>query len=155
MKPASPTTATGHPPRPARIKTTSRTRLYWSSTLLLALCIVSGGAAELVHFEGNVEGTVVMLGYPMYFLTILGACKVAGGIVILAPRLPRLKEWAYAGIFFDVGGAAASHLLAHDYGAGGFHVWINAVLAALTLMSWALRPSSRRIGAHVLSSPVT
>ena len=131
-----------------------RTTIYWSSTLLLAFCIISGGIAELLHFKGNVEGTVVALGYPMYFLTILGACKVAGGAVILAPRLPRLKEWAYAGIFFDVGGAAASHLLAHDYGAGGFHVWVNLVLAALTLASWALRPSSRAIGANAPGSPV-
>lgn len=119
---------------------------YWVATVLLALAILSGGVAELLHAKGNVEGAVVRLGYPLYFLTILGAWKVAGALVILAPGLPRLKEWAYAGIFFDVTGAAISHAFAHDYGATGFHVWVNLLFGALVLVSWSLRPPERALG---------
>ena len=53
----------------------------------------------------------------LYFLTIIGVWKVLGAIAILVPGFARLKEWAYAGIFFDVTGAAASHWAVGDYGA--------------------------------------
>ena len=59
------------------------------------------------HLRNNVEG-IVHLGYPLYFITIIGFWKVLGAITLLAPGFPRLKEWAYAGIFFDLTGAAAS-----------------------------------------------
>ena len=69
---------------------------------------MSGGVAQLARVPGVVDGFVRVLGYPPYFVTILGFWKVAGAIAILVPRFPRLKEWAYAGIFFDLTGAAAS-----------------------------------------------
>jgi hypothetical protein len=53
----------------------------------------------------------VHLGYPLYFVTILGFWKVLGAMALLAPRFPRLKEWAYAGTFFEMTGAAASHAM--------------------------------------------
>jgi DoxX-like family len=64
--------------------------------------IGSGGAAEAVHLKPNVDGIVHVLGYPLYFLTIIGIWKVLGVIVLLVLRFPRLKEWAYAGIFSNV-----------------------------------------------------
>ena len=72
--------------------------------------------------------------------------KVLGAIAILAPRFPRLKEWAYAGIFFDLTGAAASCAAVGGYGAYAFHVIAPLTLAGLTMASWALRPESRTIG---------
>ena len=69
----------------------ARNIAYWITTIVLAFCILSGGAAETVHYQANVEGIVVRLGYPLYFPTIIGIWKVLGAIVILAPRLSRLS----------------------------------------------------------------
>ena len=115
---------------------------YWVTTVVLALAMISGGAAELARLPGNVEG-MVHLGYPLYFMTIIGFWKVLGGIAVLMPRFPRLKEWAYAGIFFNMTGAAASHLVCGD---AAWHVVVTSLLAALAIASWALRPPSRTLG---------
>ena len=96
--------------------------------------------------RGDLHGTVPMLGYPIYFMVILGFWKVLGAIAIVAPRYPRLKEWAYAGIFFDLTGAAASCAAVGGYGAYGFHVIAPLILTVLTLASWWLRPESRVLG---------
>lgn len=122
-----------------------KSTFYWIATIPLALSIFTGGIAEVVRLKGNVDG-MVLLGYPPYFLTILGTWKVLGATAILLPGIPRLKEWAYAGIFFNVTGAAASHLFMHDYGIGAFHVVVNVVFAAMVIASWALRPQSRALG---------
>jgi len=116
---------------------------YWATTALVAFAVVSGGAAELARRPDNIEG-LVKLGYPAYLATIIGFWKVLGGIAILAPRLPRLKEWAYAGIFFNMTGAAVSHAVSHD---ATWHVIVTASLAALALASWALRSQTRILGA--------
>jgi hypothetical protein len=84
------------------------------------------------------------LGYPAYFVTILGTWKVLGAFSILAPRLPRLKEWAYAGIAFDLTGAAFSHA-AMDHPA--VKLIVPLVLLGIAAASWALRPPSRMLGA--------
>jgi hypothetical protein len=63
------------------------------------------------------------------------------------PRFPRLKEWAYAGIFFNVTGPAASHAAIGDYGIYAFHILVNVFLVLLAVASWALRPQSRTLGA--------
>jgi uncharacterized membrane protein YphA (DoxX/SURF4 family) len=122
----------------------SRSRLvaYWVTTAIVALILLSGGFFQVIHQTGAVEG-ITSLGYPTYFVTILGVWKILGGIVLLAPRTPRLKEWAYAGAIFDLTGAALSHA-AHD-GSVGHVVWPLA-LAALAVASWALRPESRIVG---------
>ena len=124
----------------------ARNVVYWASTAVLAFSILSGGAAEAVHFRGNVEGVVQRLGYPLYCLTIIGIWKVVGAIVILIPGSPRLKECAYAGIFFNVTGAAASHAAVGDYGPLAFHILVNVLFATLVIVSWALRPQGRVIG---------
>jgi uncharacterized membrane protein YphA (DoxX/SURF4 family) len=85
--------------------------------------------------------TATHLGYPAYFMTILGVWYVSAGIVVLAPRLPRLKEWAYAGLVFNYTGAAFSHVWMGD----GFEKLVGPVIfIGLTLTSWALRPEPRR-----------
>ena len=66
---------------------------YWTFTILAALLFAVPGAALLLrvpHFTAD----MARLGYPVYFLTILGIWKLLGVIAILAPGLPRLKEWA-------------------------------------------------------------
>jgi hypothetical protein len=125
--------------------TRGKTVAYWVATTLLVFSILSGGLAEFLQVPGNVQG-IVLLGYPTYFISLIGLWKVLGAIAISAPRFPRLKEWAYAGIFFNVTGAAASHVIMGDYGAYAFHVVVDLVLAALVIVSWALRPPSRVLG---------
>jgi hypothetical protein len=119
---------------------------YWVTTVLVAFPIGSGGFFQMMQYHANPHGIVPVLGYPMYFFAILGFWKALGAIAILVPRFPLLKEWAYAGIFFDLTGAAASCAAVGGYGAYGFHVLAPLLLALLTVASWALRPASRRIG---------
>jgi hypothetical protein len=119
---------------------------YWTTTVLVAFFIGGGGLAQIAQFLGKPHGVVPILGYPMYFFGILGFWKALGAIAILVPRFPRLKEWAYAGIFFDLTGAAASVAAVGVYGAYAFHILAPLILAGLTVASWALRPESRIIG---------
>jgi uncharacterized membrane protein YphA (DoxX/SURF4 family) len=112
--------------------------------------MLSGGLAELAQLRGNAEG-MQALGFPLYMMTILGAWKVLGSMAVLAPRLPRLKEWAYAGMFFNMTGAAVSHLVVGDE---TWHAWYTASLAIVVLVSWALRPASRTLGAPVIHAPL-
>jgi hypothetical protein len=126
--------------------TRAKTIAYWTTTGLVAFFIGGGGGAQIAQYIAKPHGVVPLLDYPMYFFAILGFWKVLGAIAILVPRYPRLKEWAYAGIFFDLTGAAASCAMVGGYGAYGFHVIAPLILAGLTVVSWALRPESRVIG---------
>ncbi|HTV16308.1 MAG TPA: DoxX family protein [Acidobacteriaceae bacterium] len=126
---------------PGVVRSRSRVILYWIATLLIAAEMVTGGTWDLVR-TAYVRELMAHLGYPEYMLTILGAWKILGAIAILAPGFPRLKEWAYAGMIFDLTGAAASHLVCHDPGS---KVVIPLTLSLIALLSWALRPSSRRL----------
>jgi len=118
---------------------------YWTTTILVAFPIGSGGIAQVAHLQQNVDGFTRVLGYPLYFLTVLGVWKVVGAIAILVPRFPRLKEWAYAGIFFDLTGAAASWAAVGGSGEA-FHIIAPLIIAGLAVASWALRPESRTMG---------
>jgi hypothetical protein len=119
--------------------------VYWIMTGLVAFFIGGGGASQIWQYTANPHGIVPLLLYPMYFFAILGFWKVMGSIAILVPRYPLLKEWAYAGIFFDLTGAAASCAAVGGYGAYGFHVIAPLIITGLTVASWALRPESRRL----------
>ena len=115
---------------------------YWTTTVLGPASFVIGGVLNLTQSEQVVTVTQ-HLGYPLYFTSILGAWKLLGAIVIVAPGLPRLKEWAYAGFFFDLTAAAFSRAAVGDATAD-----IVAPLGflALVLASWALRPANRTLG---------
>jgi uncharacterized membrane protein YphA (DoxX/SURF4 family) len=113
---------------------------YWVTTALVALVMLSGGLFQVMKQEGAVAG-ITRLGYPLYVVIMLGVWKVLGGLALLAPRTPRLKEWAYAGIVFDLVGAAVSQGAS---GMGAGHVVWPLALLLLALASWALRPESRR-----------
>lgn len=119
--------------------------VYWVTTILVAF-FMSGGVAQILQFRANPHGVVPELGYPLYFFLILGVWKVLGAIAILVPRFPRLKEWAYAGIFFDLTGAAASCAAVGGYGVYAFHVIAPLLIAGLAVASLALRPPSRTVG---------
>lgn len=125
---------------------------YWMVTVLIALETIVGGVADLVHGKAIlVTGTpvadiVTHLGYPIYFLRIIGVWKLLGGIVLLIPGYPRLKEWAYAGIFFELSGAAVSWWM-HEHNLG--EALTPMILAVVALVSWALRPRRRLLGTLV------
>ncbi|MEM6296792.1 MAG: DoxX family protein [Myxococcota bacterium] len=108
---------------------------------MVAFVIGAGGVADLSGAAEVAEG-FARLGYPEYFATILGVWKIGGAVVILLPKTPLLKEWAYAGIVFDLTGAAASHVYVSD--PVGETV-VPLVVLALTVASWMLRPAGRRL----------
>jgi uncharacterized membrane protein YphA (DoxX/SURF4 family) len=114
---------------------------YWAATAILSLQFLVGGVVTLARPPEVLAG-MEHLGYPVYFGLILGVWKVLGAAALLAPRFPRLKEWAYAGIFFDLTGAVVSHAASGD----GAKALGPVVFLALAIASWALRPSSRVIG---------
>ncbi|HET7349060.1 MAG TPA: DoxX family protein [Acidobacteriaceae bacterium] len=123
--------------------TQSRARLiaYWLFTIVVAFELAAGALWDLLHIE-FVRASLVRLGYPQYLLYILGAWRIPGTLALLVPRFPRLKEWAYAGAFFDFTGAAASLLF---IGARPGQWIVPLIFAAFTLLSSALRPPSRRL----------
>jgi len=119
---------------------TSRTNAvaYWVFTVLAAVLFAVPGTGLLLrvpHFTAD----MAHLGYPSYFLTILGAWKVLGALAILSPGLPRLKEWAYAGMCFDLSGAVASHALMGD---GVSKVIGPCLVGSIVIASWMLRRES-------------
>jgi uncharacterized membrane protein YphA (DoxX/SURF4 family) len=124
---------------------------FWTTTILGPASFVIGGVLHLTQSDEVVQ-TLHHLGYPGYFALLLGAWKLAGAIVIAAPGLPRLKEWAYAGFFFDLTAAAASRAAVGD-SAGDIIAPLGFL--ALVLASWALRPASRRLGAPPVPRPVS
>lgn len=123
----------------------SKTIIYWTTTAIMGFVMLSGGVGDILRPAALAAG-MALLGYPAYFSIILGVWKVLGGITILVPKYPRLKEWAYAGIMFDVTGATASHAFSADYGAAYFHIWVPLLMGVFTLLSWYYRPESRVMG---------
>jgi|GEM_PF-267876 hypothetical protein len=126
----------------------ARTIAYWVFTIAVAFEMVAGGIWDLLRIE-FVRVSLTRLGYPLYLLYILGPPKVLCAILLLVPRFPRIKEWAYAGAVINYMGAAASLLLTVRATAE----WVAPlVFAALTMGSWALRPARRKL---VASGPAT
>jgi uncharacterized membrane protein YphA (DoxX/SURF4 family) len=116
---------------------------YWVATALLAVAFLAGGVFDLGQSPAVAE-TLAHLGYPAYLATLLGTWKVLGALAVLAPGLPRLKEWAYAGMMFDLTGALVSHAAAGD---GADKLMAPIVLLGVLGASWALRPETRKLGA--------
>jgi uncharacterized membrane protein YphA (DoxX/SURF4 family) len=124
-------------------KETIKNTAYWVTTIFGSASFVIGGVLHLARAEQVMSG-LSHLGYPAYFASILGAWKVLGAIAIVVPRFPRLKEWAYAGFFFDLTAAAVSRAAVGDSTAD---IVAPLVFLALVLASWALRPASRTLAA--------
>ena len=119
----------------------NRAIAYWVSTILLACELALGGAWDVLKVP-QVREVTVRLGYPGYFLVILGVWKLFGAIAVIVPRFPRLKEWAYAGIVFNLTGALASHIASGVIGSGTLVYLV--LMMGVTAASWALRPPPRR-----------
>ena len=115
--------------------------IYWIATIWLALGMLAGGFQQIFHTKGFVD-IIVHLGYPLYFLYILGVWKILGAIAILIPKFSLLKEWAYAGFFFAMSGAVFSHIALGD---SLKEIAPSLVLLILVLVSWYFRPADRKI----------
>src|SRR4051794_13294731 len=121
---------------------------YWVCTGLVVFFVGSGGLAYALQVPDVVAG-VVALGFPVHFVVLLGIWKVLGSAAILVPGFPLIKEWAYAGIVFDLTGAAAATIAT---GSEWWHAAAPLSIAALAAASWALRPASRRLPGTTLHS---
>lgn len=115
--------------------------IYWISTIWLSLGMVSTGIVQLLQTSEERE-LFNKLGYPDYLMIILGVWKILGVIAVLLPRLPVLKEWAYAGFFFAMSGAVVSHSVKGD---APIEFFGPSLLFALTIISWYFRPSDRKL----------
>ena len=115
--------------------------IYWIATVWLALGMLSSGIVQLIKLPEEVT-MMTHLGYPIYFLTILGIWKMLGVITILIPKFPLLKEWAYAGFFFAMSGALFSHIVLGDPIS---EIFPPLLLLILTVLSWYFRPAERKI----------
>mgnify|MGYP001405864927 CR=1 FL=1 len=115
--------------------------IYWITTIFLSIGMTAGGVQQMLQIGGYNE-IVSSLGYPLYVLSILGVWKILGVIAILIPKFPLLKEWAYAGFFFAMSGAAISHLAA---GQQFVEAVPSLILLIVTVLSWYFRPADRKI----------
>ncbi|CAG5074718.1 hypothetical protein DYBT9623_05406 [Dyadobacter sp. CECT 9623] len=115
--------------------------IYWVATVWLCLGMVSSGIVQLIHLKEEVD-LMTHLGYPLYFLTILGVWKMLGVIAVLVPKFPLVKEWAYAGFFIAMSGAIFSHIAAGD---GAKEFFGPVLLLVLTVISWYFRPADRKL----------
>jgi uncharacterized membrane protein YphA (DoxX/SURF4 family) len=118
--------------------------IYWIATLWLSLGMIATGAGQLLKGKGSPGGvdSIARMGYPMYFLTIIGIWKILGVVAVLIPKFALLKEWAYAGFFFAMTGAIFSHIAIGDPLSELFPA---SLLLILTITSWYLRPADRKI----------
>ena len=118
--------------------------IYWISTVWLSLGMLSVGAGQLFKMEEGQGGVnmITHLGYPLYFLAIIGIWKILGVAAVLIPKFPLLKEWAYAGFFFIMTGAMFSHIASGD---SVITLFPSLLLLILTVVSWYLRPADRKI----------
>ncbi len=117
--------------------------IYWISTIWLALGMLSTGGVQLLKQKTGAGGVdmITQLGYPIYFLTILGIWKLLGVVAVLIPKFPLLKEWAYAGFFF----AMSSAILSHIGNSTVNKIFPSLLLLILTALSWYFRPTDRKI----------
>ncbi len=116
--------------------------IYWIATIWLSLGMTSTGVVQIIKMEEEIDLIINKLGYPAYFLTLLGVWKLLGVIAVIIPKFPLLKEWAYAGFFFAMSGAVFSHMAVDSEAVDYFG---PVLLIILTVVSWYFRPSDRKV----------
>lgn len=114
---------------------------YWAVTGVSALFLTFSSFMDFSRNPAVTEG-MATLGYPTYLATILGVWKLLAVVALLVPGFALVKEWAYAGVFFDLTGAAVSHAFVGDPVA---KVITPLVILCIVAASWWLRPASRRL----------
>lgn len=115
--------------------------IYWVATIWLALGMTSTAIVQLIKM-GEEVANFTKLGYPLYLMTIIGIWKISGVVAVLIPKLPLIKEWAYAGFVFTMSGAIISHLAIGDE----VSTFLGpALLLVLTVVSWYFRPDTKKL----------
>lgn len=122
--------------------------IYWVATGWLVLGMVSTGIVQLIRMDAEVD-LMSRLGYPIYFLSIIGVWKILGVVAILVPGRPLLKEWTYAGFFFAMSGAIFSHLAA---GSAAAEFFGPTLLLVLTVVSWYFPPAERKVMLNTINA---
>jgi len=89
--------------------------LYWIFTILFALIMLATAIPNVIMSEDSVTLIHTTLGYPKYFIMFVGIVKILGVIGILIPGYPRVTEWAYAGLFFDLSSATISGIVVQGF----------------------------------------
>jgi uncharacterized membrane protein YphA (DoxX/SURF4 family) len=115
-----------------------RTIVYWGATGVVAMAALLGGFSYVTNSPEAIEN-FRHVGYPQQLRVLLGIAKLAGAIVLLVPRLPTLKEWAYAGFTFTWIAATVAHYLAAD----GKSL-LPVALLGLLAVSYVTRAANRR-----------
>jgi uncharacterized membrane protein len=115
--------------------------IYWVATALLSFGMLGSGISQILHVK-EMDELITHVGYPLYFMYIIGGWKILGVIAILIPKYPLLKEWAYAGFFFLMTGALISHLAMGD---GGNAIFGPLFQTIFIVSSWYFRPAGRKI----------
>lgn len=113
--------------------------LYWVSTILVTLIYVATGILNLMGSD-HILTDILHLGFPPYIMKILGFWKLMAAITILLPKTIRLKEWAYAGMLFDLSGAAFSRM---SIGDPPQMIIVPLLIMGLVMISWVSRPESK------------
>ncbi|HEY4337631.1 MAG TPA: DoxX family protein [Puia sp.] len=121
--------------------TKTKTILYWFFTLWASLGLTATAIVQIFKVQGKAD-FITHLGYPDYFLTLVGIWKILAVVALLIPGFARVKEWAYAGLFFLMSGAIISHLAAGDAFKDSFP---SILLSFIIFVSWYFRPADRKL----------
>lgn len=101
--------------------------IYWSTTILFAAFMIFS-AIPNIRVVDEAKQFLTHLGYPVYFIPFIGVAKLLGSIALLIPSFRYIKEWAYAGLFFNLIGAVYSNLVTD-----GFHPSMLVMLAVFAV----------------------
>jgi len=115
--------------------------IYWLATALLSFGMLGSGISQILHVK-EMDELITHVGYPLYFMYIIGVWKILGVIALLVPKFKLLKEWAYAGFFFLMTGALISHLAMGD---GGKAILGPLFQTIFVVLSWYFRPANRKL----------
>ena len=124
---------------------------YWVFNGLFAALMLFSAIPDSISDPKAVEGMHVGLGYPLYFIPFIGVAKLLGVIAILVPGFPRLKEWAYAGLFFDLIGATYSMLA---IGMPGLFMALPLALAVTAYVFYQKKRKLQAAGAGIQRAKV-
>jgi hypothetical protein len=127
--------------------------LYWTFTGLFSVVMLSSAIPNVLVTE-EWKTLMTNLGYPVYLIPFLGVAKLLGLVVLLVPGFPRLKEWAYAGFFFDLMGATYSVIMKEGPQIPHIFMLVFFALLALSYIYYHQRLQLRLKQPSVLASTV-
>jgi uncharacterized membrane protein YphA (DoxX/SURF4 family) len=111
--------------------------IYWTSTVLFAALMIFSATGGLKPSPETVTFLHDQLGYPIYFIRFLSVAKILGAIALFIPGFPRVREWAYAGLMFDLVGAIVSVVaVAGKPDPGAAFILLPIVLGMTSYFSW-------------------